>query len=45
MLVRSEKERTKERKIGGIFPNLTYDLCQKGEVCEKGISDPLPERV
>ena len=35
----------KESKIGGILSKFLDDLCQKGEPCENGTSNPLHERV
>jgi len=45
MLMGREKERMKECKIGGILSKVLDDLSQKGEPCENGISNPLPEKV
>jgi len=45
MLMRSGLKGMKESKIGGILSKFLDDLCQKGEACENGISNPLPERV
>jgi len=45
MLMGSGLKGMKESKIGGILSEFLDDLCQKGESCENGILNPLPERV